>query len=85
VAAVILFLSNNQPKDGVRDGGGYCGGCGPVVERMGGAFYHRLGRWHKRQKNIKIYYVMAVNGHQTGVKDSTINKKRARSTEGDGT
>jgi hypothetical protein len=38
VAAVFLFLSNNQPKDGVRDGGGYWGGCGTAVERVGEAF-----------------------------------------------
>ena len=40
----FLFLNNNQPIDGVRDGGGYWGGCGTVVERVGEAFYHRLGR-----------------------------------------
>ena len=40
----FLFLSNNQPKDGILNGGGYWGGCGTMVERMGGAFYHRLGR-----------------------------------------
>jgi hypothetical protein len=34
----FLFLSNNQPKDSVRDGGGYRGGCGPAVERVGGRF-----------------------------------------------
>ena len=45
----FLFLSNNQPKDGVRDGGGNRGGCGLAVECVGGAFYHRLGRWHMRQ------------------------------------
>ena len=39
-----LFLSNNQPIDGVRDGGGYWGGCGTMVEHVGEAFYHRLGR-----------------------------------------
>jgi hypothetical protein len=64
----FLFLSNNQPKDGVPDGGGYRGGCGPAVERVGWAFYHRLGRWQKRQKKIKKIYVMALNGHQTGEK-----------------
>ncbi len=40
----FLFLSNNQPKDGVRDGGVYRGGCVTVVERVGEALYHRLGR-----------------------------------------
>jgi len=65
--------------------GGYWGGCGPAVERVGGAFYHRLGQWHKRQKKIKAYYVMALNGHQTGDKDARINKKRAQSSGGGGT
>ena len=40
----FLYLSYNQPKDGVSDGGGYWGGCGTVVERVGEAYYHRLGR-----------------------------------------
>ena len=40
----FLFLSNNQPKDGVRDGGGYWGGCGTAVERVGEAFYYHMGQ-----------------------------------------
>ena len=40
----VLFLSNNQPIDGVCDRGGYWGGCGTAVERVGEAYYHRLGR-----------------------------------------
>ncbi len=64
----FLYLSNNQPKDGVCDGGEYWGGCGTAVECMGEAFYHRLRRWQKRQKNKKYNYVMALNGYQTGDK-----------------
>jgi len=39
----FLFLSNNQPKDGVRDGGEYWGGCGPALERVGGGVLSSFG------------------------------------------
>ncbi len=65
--------------------GGIGEGVGPRWNAWGGAFYHHLGQWHKRQENIKKYYVMALNGHQTRDIDATINKKRARSRGGDGT
>jgi hypothetical protein len=53
----------------------------------------RLNAWGRRfiivwgdeindKKNKKIYYVVALNGHQSGEKDATINKKRALSTRG---
>ena len=74
----FLFLSNNQPKDGVHDGGGYWGGCGTAVERVGEAFIIVWGDGISDKKN----YVMALNGHQTGEKNATINKKRAHSTGG---
>jgi hypothetical protein len=55
--------------------GGNREGCGTAVESVGGAFYHRLGRWYKRQKKKKINYVMALNGHQTEDNNATINQK----------
>ena len=39
----FLFLSNNQPKDGVRNGGGYWGKCEPAVERVGGGILSSFG------------------------------------------
>jgi hypothetical protein len=53
----FLFLSNNQLKDGVRDGGGYWGWCGTVVECVGGCFIIVFGVWgdgirDKKNKNM---------------------------------
>ena len=39
----FLFLSNNQPKDGVCDGGGYWRGCGTAVESVGGVVLSSFG------------------------------------------
>ena len=43
----FLFLSNNQPKDGVRDGGAVLGRVRACGRMHGGSIYRRLGRWHK--------------------------------------
>jgi hypothetical protein len=48
----FLFLSNNQLKDGVRDGGGYWGGCGTVVECVGGCFIIVWGDGIRNKKKI---------------------------------
>ena len=69
-----LFLTTNQKMAFAMEGG-IGEGAGPWWNALGGRCIIVWGDGISDKKKGKKYYVMALNGHQTGDEDATINKK----------